>query len=251
MQQILNSFRFGVNPIRVVLQDGLPWWFASDVCAVLSLGNPTKALLRLDEDEKSTLTSIQGGPDRNIISESGLYSLILGSRKKEAKAFKKWITSEVLPSIRNTGGYSAAPAIKVPQTLAEALRLAADAEDQRAALSCTVKVLAPKAEALDRIATTTEGTHTITDSAKLLQQLPKKFFNFLQVDGWIYRQNGRWIAYQDKINQRLMEHKFCNVQHAHGTEFDVAQPMITPKGLAKLSLSLNPAPKQPRLLMGE
>jgi prophage antirepressor-like protein len=88
--------------------DGEPWFVAADVCAALTLENTTKALLRLDADEQA-LISIQGlsrgNSDGNIINESGLYSLILGSKKAEAKRFKKWVTSEVLPSIRKTGGY--------------------------------------------------------------------------------------------------------------------------------------------------
>jgi prophage antirepressor-like protein len=107
--------------VRVVIRDGDPWFVAADVCAALDLDNITKALLRLDDDEQqvvdfATLNSIQGvtnqelnpGQKINLINESGLYSLILGSRKPEAKRFKKWVTSEVLPAIRKTGRYQVA-----------------------------------------------------------------------------------------------------------------------------------------------
>lgn len=87
--------------------DGEPWFVAADVCRVLEIGNPTMALGRLDEDER-TLISIEGasnGLPVNCVNEPGLYSLIFGSRKPEAKAFKRWVTHEVLPAIRMYGGY--------------------------------------------------------------------------------------------------------------------------------------------------
>ena len=80
----LQTFNFGSLPVRVVMREGEPWWMAADVCAVLDIQNPTDALTRLDEDEKGTLDSTEGGPGRRIVSESGLYSLVLGSRKPEA-----------------------------------------------------------------------------------------------------------------------------------------------------------------------
>jgi prophage antirepressor-like protein len=135
----LIPFDFKGNPVRVVLdENGEPWFIASDVCAALDLGNVTKALLRLDDDE-ATLISIQartptGGEVEqqvNAVNESGLYSLILGSRKPEAKPFKKWVTSEVLPSIRKTGGYSLSQSFQLPKTFPEALRLAAAMMEER------------------------------------------------------------------------------------------------------------------------
>lgn len=106
------TFTFSTQRLRAVLRDGEPWFVAADVCAVLGVGNTTDALYRLDEDEQA-LVSIEGRPGHgaqsiNLVSESGLYSLILGSRKPEAKAFKRWVTHEVLPAIRKTGRYEVA-----------------------------------------------------------------------------------------------------------------------------------------------
>lgn len=104
--QIFEHQDFG--QIRVVEQNGEPWFVAADVCRAVDIGNPSDALSRLDEDEH-TLVSIEGasnGRPVNAVNEPGLYSLVLGSRKPEAKAFKRWITHEVLPSIRQTGTYS-------------------------------------------------------------------------------------------------------------------------------------------------
>lgn len=98
--------------VRCFVIDGEPWFVAKDVCECLDIGNPTQAIMRLDADEKSTLSLNEGGPDRNIVNECGVYNLVLGSRKQEAKAFKRWIVHEVIPQIRKTGNYSAKQDIK-------------------------------------------------------------------------------------------------------------------------------------------
>lgn len=98
--------------VRCFVIDGEPWFIAKDVCECLDIGNPTQAIMRLDADEKSTLNLNEGGPDRNIINEYGVYNLVLSSRKAEAKQFKRWITHDVIPSIRKKGEYSAKSEIK-------------------------------------------------------------------------------------------------------------------------------------------
>lgn len=118
-------FNFDSNQIRTINHDGQIWFIAADVCSALDIGNPTMALRRLDDDEQA-LSSIEGlsrGNEKaNIINESGLYSLILRSRKEEAKRFKKWVTSEVLPSIRKTGSYTTQPTDTITASQAEQLR---------------------------------------------------------------------------------------------------------------------------------
>lgn len=109
-------FAFDDALVRVVKRNDETWFVLADVCRVLEHSNPTMAAARLDDDEKDTLniaegiSSGPGNPNVTIISESGLYALILTSRKPEAKGFRKWVTSEVLPSIRRTGGYQVAAA---------------------------------------------------------------------------------------------------------------------------------------------
>jgi hypothetical protein len=95
------------DEFRVIDRDGEPWFLLTEVCKKLGIGNPSNVAASLDDDEKGIVTiDILGGKKRvRIVNESGLYSVILRSRKPEAKAFKKWVTSEVLPSIRKTGGY--------------------------------------------------------------------------------------------------------------------------------------------------
>lgn len=104
----VKTFTWSGHELRAVVVAGNPWFVAKDVCGMLGLGNPSKALRALDIDEKGITTGNTPGGKQALatINESGLYSLILRSRKPEAKAFKKWVTSEVLPSIRKTGQYS-------------------------------------------------------------------------------------------------------------------------------------------------
>jgi hypothetical protein len=144
------------------------------------------------------------------ISESGLYSLILTSRKEAAKRFKKWVMAEVLPAIRKTGSYSIAPpAPAAPMTreqiMAQALLLADQTMKEQAAQiekqTAQIEVLAPKADALERIAES-EGTFSITDAAKMLQVKPSFLFKWLGSHNWTFRWNGSgaWRGYQEKVD---------------------------------------------------
>lgn len=119
MDSKLKPFLFeGEALVRVVERDDVPWFMLADVCRILEIVNPTRAASRLDDDERGLHTVKAGGMDQevNVISESGLYSLTLTSRKPAARRFKKWVTSEVLPTIRRTGRYDHTPVERiVPQ----------------------------------------------------------------------------------------------------------------------------------------
>lgn len=122
----IEVFRNEGVELRSVFINGEPWFIAADACRALDIGNTTDAIGRLDADER-TLVSNEGR-EINVVSEAGLYTLILGSRKPEAKAFKRWVTHEVLPALRKAGTYTIPKQDWViPQTLPEALRLAATA----------------------------------------------------------------------------------------------------------------------------
>ena len=114
-------YQFENQPVRII-QDkhGEPWFVAVDVCTALALSNPSDAIKRLDADEKMTLDTTEGHSGQrggaqslNLVSEAGLYSLILTSRKPEAKRFKRWLTHEVLPAIRKTGRYSVSDPVAI------------------------------------------------------------------------------------------------------------------------------------------
>ncbi|MDE7064309.1 MAG: Bro-N domain-containing protein [Desulfovibrionaceae bacterium] len=128
--QMFQSAEFGY--LRVVMMDGAPWFVANDACKILEMGNPRSSLALLDDDEKGVHTvDTPGGTQRMIIvSEPDLYSLILRSRKPEAKTFKRWVTHDILPSIRHHGAYLHAPSVS-PEYLRE---VAARLEEQARAL---------------------------------------------------------------------------------------------------------------------
>jgi prophage antirepressor-like protein len=114
MNNLPQIFDFQSSQVRVIIQDGDPWFAAKDICDVLEISNSRDAVGRLDDDEKDVaLTDTPGGPQNmTIVNESGLYALILTSRKPEAKTFKRWITHEVMPQIRKTGSYVASSCIE-------------------------------------------------------------------------------------------------------------------------------------------
>ena len=102
--QIFNSDKFG--DIRTIMVEDEPWFVAVDICKALELSNVSKAMQRLDSDERANFKlGVHDSDGTNCVNEYGLYNLVLASRKKEAKEFKRWITHDVIPSIRRTGGY--------------------------------------------------------------------------------------------------------------------------------------------------
>lgn len=243
----LVPFQFPATgqPVRTVTVDGQPWFVAGDVCAVLALGNPYSSLALLDDDEKGLhIVETPGGPQRvTIVNEPGLYSLILRSRKPEAKAFKRWITHDVLPAIRQTGSYAVAPNFEVPRTLPEALRAyAAEVEAREAAEQRAAELEGP-AEAWNVLASG-DGDFSVADAAKILARDPgisigrDRLFDFLHRIGWTYRQraDNRWRAYQAQVNTGRMSELPQQYENARTGQLALAAPQlrITVKGLAEL-----------------
>lgn len=108
MDNRIQVFDFNERAVRCILKNGEPWWVAKDVCDILGLSNPSEALRGLDDDERNTLRiseGIRGNPEMNVINESGVYTLVMRSNKPEARAFRRWVTHEVLPTLRRTGVY--------------------------------------------------------------------------------------------------------------------------------------------------
>lgn len=136
--RVFNNEEFGT--IRTVMIDDEPWFVAADVCRALEHTNVTVALSRLDDDEKAKFSLGLSGGDTWCVNEPGLYGLVLGSRKPEARAFKRWIKHDVLPTIRRTGSYSARPMTLAEQALAQA-QILVDHEKQLAELSESVDKL--------------------------------------------------------------------------------------------------------------
>lgn len=147
----IQPFDFDGMQVRAVLVDGEPWWIAADIAKVLDIGRTHDAVRGLDEDETRTdsIRTSAGPRQVTLVSESGLYSMVLRSRKPDASRFRRWVTHEVLPAIRRTGRFEAAPAAAVvPQTLQAALRAYADQLDATAAAEARALVLTERVEVL-------------------------------------------------------------------------------------------------------
>ncbi|KQD96466.1 antirepressor [Acinetobacter baumannii] len=200
----VSVFNFNQKEVRtIVKKDGEIWFVLSDVCNVLEIGNVSMAASRLDAEE-ITLSTIEGSHrPTNLVNESGLYSLVLTSRKPEARQFKKWVTSDVLPSIRKNGGYIVGQEVDSPELLmAKALQVANNILESKTkeleAAKSKVELLEPKAQALETIANT-DGTYTIRECAKTINIGERKLISLLIDKKWIYREeHGRLQPYSTK-----------------------------------------------------
>lgn len=236
----LAVFKFeGTHEVRTVVQNGEPWFVAKDVCNILELTNPTMALESLDEDERGSLritegTSPAGGnPNVNIINESGLYALIFKSRKPQAHAFRKWVTSEVLPEIRKTGGYIATSPEDTPEMImARAILIANDKIQKQQA---QIEEMKPKALFADAVS----ASHTsilVGELAKLLKQNGVKIgqnrlFSILRQDGWLIKKGcSKNMPSQRSMEQSLFEIQERTISSANGSIHIIRTPKVTGKG---------------------
>lgn len=192
----LQKFMYSNQEVRSTVIDSEPWFVAKDVCDVLELTNSRMAIERLDEDEKgvSSIDTLGGKQNITIVNESGLYSLILGSRKPEAKQFKRWITHEVIPMIRKTGGYI------LPQTMPETLRLlaaeieknqAVEAENERLAIQTAQQQEQLKLQeapiAIYNLAISAHNTLSMQEVAKSLNTGRTRLYQILRAEGVVMK----------------------------------------------------------------
>lgn len=191
---IFENPEFGA--VRSILIDSDPWFVAADVCKALELEKTNRALSRLDDDEKGAHSvSTPGGRQRmSIISESGLYSLILGSRKPEARAFKRWITHAVIPSIRKHGAYmtdSLLDALEAhPEAVPEYLNRLRSENARNRELNRRLRLALPKAEYYDAFVDPADCTN-IRTTAKELGVPEKQFTRYLEEKKYLFRDKNR------------------------------------------------------------
>ncbi|WZY36094.1 phage antirepressor [Bacillus sp. FSL W8-1122] len=216
MNQLTKMFEG--NELRIVDQDGEPWFVANDVCEILELTNPSMVLQRLDDDERSKFNLGRQGKT-NVVNEFGLYNLVLGSRKPEAKKFKRWITHEVIPSIRKTGSYS----LQVPQTFSEALMLAAELQKK-------IEEDQPKVEAHDRFISGSNH-QKMADVAKVLGFGRNTLFKMLREAKILMANN---TPYQRYIDQGYFVVKETPITMG-GQTINRPQTYVTAKGVEWLS----------------
>ena len=205
----LSVFNFDSYTVRTVLGEvGESWFVAADVCDALGLGDTSKACSRLDDDEKLIRTMFVSGQNREVltVNESGLYSLILTSRKAEAKRFKKWVTSEVLPSIRKTGQYIA------PQVLKDLIEGAAEraVENYKTLDSVNFNMLKQDIAIMDILAC--KAGHGPDGIKRLTVQLLRKYgrpdlIGMLEMLGEVsdYDQHQSWAAVEELAQSYLKD----------------------------------------------
>ena len=245
MANEVQVFNFEQMNVRTVEIDDEVWFVAVDVAKALEIKNVSDALKRLDDDERGRFNLGRQG-EAWIINESGLYNVILRSDKPEARRFRKWVTGEVLPRIRRTGGYIPvaeaddektilARAVLIGQRTMEEQKLIIASQQRR------IEVDAPKAKALDDL-TATEHLYTLTEAAQLLNNGGKpfglkRFTNWLREHRWLRRENGGNIPFQDKVDAGLLTTKAYrarfNPENGDYKTF-APKPLVTAKGIAKL-----------------
>lgn len=199
----LRTWTFSGSEVRTVEVNGESWWVLKDVCTVLELTTPARVAERLEEDEVSLthLTdSIGRQQETTIINESGLYSVILRSDKPQAKPFRKWVTSEVLPSIRKTGSYSIKDSYTIDDPIERAKRWIEEQQEKKQ-LQLTVSVqkqqiaeLQPKASYYD-VVLNCKDLMSITEIAKDYGKSAKWLNNYLHEKGIQFKQAGIWLLY--------------------------------------------------------
>lgn len=258
MNAEIQTFPFKNASVRTLTdEDGEPWFVAKDVCDILGLSNPSVAVASLDEDEAAQIDPKQylGSGNRsnqavNIVSEPGLYGLVLKSRKPEAHEFKRWIKHEVLPTIRKHGIY--ATETTIDQILTDpdfGIRLLTDLKKERTRrieAENQIKELAPKAKALDDF-TNVPDTLLVREAAKLLSNAgtpigEKELREWLSQHGWTYRHSGTWWAASDRVKagHLVMVESKSHGRHKDGTKFAFPPTVrVTRKGLALLHARLS------------
>lgn len=237
--QIFNSSEFG--QIRTVTINDKPWFVASDICKALDLSNPSVVVSRLDDDERAKFNlGVHDSNGTNCVNEYGLYALVLASRKKEAKDFKRWITHEVIPSIRKNGGYiSGQETLSDEELMAKALLVAQNKIAERDAIieRQQEKIESDKPKTIFADAVSSSRTSIlIGDLAKLICQNgvqigQKRLFEWLRVNGYLIKSGtSRNMPTQRYLEQGLFEVKESTVSNPDGSVKITRTTKVTGKG---------------------
>lgn len=240
MSNEIQQFYFNNAALRTLTDEaGEPWFVAKDVCDILEISNPSDALKRLDDDERSRFNLGRQG-ETNIVNEAGLYVLVLGSRKPEAHEFKRWVTHDVLPQIRRTGGYIPttdedddmtilAKAVMIGQrTMEEQKRRIAEQQSR-------IVELEPKALFADAVAAS-DGTCLIGELAKMLRQNglnigQNRLFEILRQDGYLGKTgSNRNVPTQKAMDLGLFRIKETAITHSDGHVTINRTAKVTGKG---------------------
>lgn len=230
------------TPVRVVTLDGEPWWVAKDVCDAIGISKHRDAIAQLDQDERASMAvDTPGGRQQmTVIAEPGLYALMLISRSPKVQTFRRWVTHEVLPSIRRTGGYMA-PVVAAPSPRELAALVIAEA-DRADAAEAKVAELAPKALAHDTYLSVGSGERLVREVAKLLGWRQQDLRQFLIAERLIFARQAecgttQWDFYAGlerhfRSAEHVVEHRttgLCShyTLHVRPAGVDLIQKRIT------------------------
>lgn len=260
MNNSIQRFDFKGAALRTLTdENGEPWFVAKDVCDVLGYMNASKAINdHVDQEDKLNNESLSSLGQRGgwLVNESGLYSLVLSSKLPTAKEFKRWVTHDVLPQIRRTGGYIPTTDADDDMTiLAKAVMIGKRTMEQQqrkiAEQQTRIDELQPKASMWDNFVDIPDVL-SVGNSAKLLSNLGrpigrKTLFSWLEHNGWVFRENGHWSARQNRIDagHLVMVPPKTHGTHRDGTTFSFAPTVkITRKGLGLIARRMSEATLQ-------
>ena len=244
----ISIFRREGVDIRVVSIDGEPWWVASDLSQALGYSATSAMLRSLDEEDRGVqdLHTPGGMQAVAIVSEPGMYSAILRSQAPNASEFKRWVTRDVLPTIRKTGSYAVVEQRALPHDFASSLRELLSEVESHEETKATLADVAPRADAWDAIASA-EGDYSVGDAAKILARAgiptgPTRLFGQLSDLKWTYRGgDGAWRAYAERVEKGYLAEKPSFHYHPASGErvVDPPQVRVTVKGLERLRQRLH------------
>lgn len=232
------------QPVRTITIESEPWWFASDVCSVLDIANVGNVLARLDSDDVSSIRltdGTPGNPNRAIVNEPGLYEIVIRSDRPQAKAFRRWITHDVIPSIRRTGSYSVA----LPGSYAEALRELASTVEQRDHAVAELETAKPKADAFDTYISADDTDMLLRTAAKLLGTNEHVLRKHLLNAGFIFWTRNhtacgraQYEPYAAHQSNGLFVLKKITITHETYGDCNHQTVYVTPKGLEAVRRSI-------------
>lgn len=234
----LQIFCFRENQLRTFIKDGEPWFVAKDVCSVLEITNPRDAVERLDHDEKGVVLTDTLGGKQNItyINEAGLYTLVLGSRKPEAKHFKRWVTHEVLPSIRKHGLYATDDLLNDPDLAIKAFTALKEERVKNKALKAKAEQDKPKVLFADSV-TASSSSILVGDLSKIIKQNGVdigeiRLWQWLRDKGYAIKEKGHSynMPTQKSMDLKVMEVKEGIRMNSEGDSKITKTTLITGKG---------------------
>ena len=244
MNTNLQTWSYENSEIRTIEKDGEPWFVGKDVAAVLGYSNTRDALAKhVDDEDKNTVVirdGIQGNPNTIVINESGLYSLVLSSKLPNAKKFKRWVTSEVLPSIRKHGAYmtdqTLEQALTSPDFLIQLATQLKEEKEQRKQLEAKVEQDKPKVLFADSVSAS-KSSILVRELAKILKQNGVdtgqfRLFAWLRENGYLIKREGSDynMPTQKSAEMGLFEVKQTIITHSDGHITTNKTPKVTGKG---------------------